>query len=67
MTSLFNISFNSFLIIIMLSCKNSDLNLILFVIFDKCCSDVTLIYRMGFEIKIVILISRYDSKTESTK
>ena len=65
MISLFNIFFNSFLIIMMLSYKNSNLNLMLFIIFDECCSNVTLICRMSFEIKIIILISRYDSKTES--
>ena len=67
MISLFSIFFNSFLIIIMLSCKNSNLNLMLFVIFDECCPSVTLIYKMGFEIEIVILINRYDSKAESTE
>ena len=65
MTSLFNIFFNSFLIIIMLFYKNSGLSLMLFIIFNKCCSGVTLIYKMSFKIKIVILINRYNSKAES--
>ena len=65
MISLSCISFNSFSIIMMLFCKNSGLNLMLFIIFDKCYSSVTLICKMGFEIKIVILINRYDSKAES--
>ena len=39
----------------------------LFVIFDECCSGVILICKMGFEIEIVILINRYDSKAESIK
>ena len=37
----------------------------LFIIFDKCYSSVTLIYKMNFEIEIVILINRYNSKAES--
>ena len=65
MTSLSCIFFNSFSIIMMLSYINSGFDLILFVIFDKCCSGVILVYRMGLRIKIVILINRYDSKAES--
>ena len=51
----------------MLSYINSSFDLMLSVIFDKCYSGVTLIYKMGFEIKIVILINRYNSKAESTE
>ena len=57
MISLFSIFFNSFLIMMMLSCKDSGLGLMLFVIFDECCSNVTLVCRMGFGIEIVILIN----------
>ena len=39
----------------------------LFVIFDECYSNVTLVCKMGFEIEIIILINRYNSKAESTE
>ena len=51
----------------MLFYKNSNLSLMLFIIFDKCYSNIILICKMSFEIEIVILINWYNSKAKSTE
>ena len=37
----------------------------LFIILNVCYPSVILIYKMSFEIKIIILINRYNSKAKS--